>query len=217
MTGIWAVVPMKLTTQSKQRLATVLSPTQRQALALAMFTDVLTALRTARGLAGIAVVTVDPEVTRIARRAEARILTDGATEGHTGAVTAAARLLAGQHHAAMLALPGDIPLVQPTEIETLLAAHRAAPCAGLVPSHDRLGTNAVLLSPPDVLPLRFGEDSFAPHLALATSRGIPTHCHDLPGIALDIDTPADLETFLAADAPTNARLVLRPDTSQQKR
>jgi 2-phospho-L-lactate/phosphoenolpyruvate guanylyltransferase len=214
MTPVCAVIPMKHTTHSKQRLAAILTAPQRRHLALAMFTDVLAALRATRGLTSIAVVTTDPDVTRIAQHAGARIITQGATEGHTAAVTAAAAILAAEHQT-MLALPGDIPLVTPAEIETLLAAHHPAPCAGLVPAHDRRGTNAVLLSPPDILPLRFGNDSFAPHLALAQARNIPTHCHDLPGIALDIDTPADLHAFRPLGAHTHTGRQLTEWTKEE--
>jgi 2-phospho-L-lactate guanylyltransferase len=205
---IWAVVPVKRTTGSKQRLSGVLNPTLRQRLAIAMATDVLIALSAVRDLAGIAVVTVDPEVTELARRFGARIITDGAIEGHTGAVLAAARLLSSEHRGGMLSVPGDIPLVTPAEIETLLASHGTAPCFGIVPAHDRRGSNAVLLSPPLAVPLRFGDDSFQPHVASVTALGIPIHCHDLPGIALDIDTPADLTAFLRVNAETHARTLL---------
>jgi 2-phospho-L-lactate guanylyltransferase len=64
------------------------------------------------------------------------------------------------------------------------------------------------MSPPDVVPLRFGDDSFFPHLEAARGRGIaPTVLH-LPGIALDIDNPADLAHFVALGSRTRAGLWL---------
>ena len=53
-----------------------------------------------QALAGILVVTVDPVATSLAGRYGARIVTDGARDGHTGAVTAAARVLAREGRAA---------------------------------------------------------------------------------------------------------------------
>ena len=108
----------------------------------------------------------------------------------------------------MLTLPGDIPLVTSVEIGRVLAAHRPAPSFTIVPSHDERGSNAILMSPPDAVTLRFGEDSFVPHLAAAEDRGIaPTVLH-LPGIALDIDNPADLAHFARLRSRTRAGRLL---------
>ncbi|HEX3536025.1 MAG TPA: 2-phospho-L-lactate guanylyltransferase [Stellaceae bacterium] len=211
--GIWAVVPVKETEGAKQRLAAVLSPQQRQALALAMLEDVLAALAAAPGLAGIALVTVDPDAIRLARRCGAECLPDGAREGPTGAVTAAAQRVAASGADGMLAVPGDIPLVTANEIAQLLAAHRPAPSFTIAPSHDEMGSNAVLMSPADAVPVRFGDDSFFPHLAAAKARGLaPTVLH-LPGIALDIDNPADLAHFARLGSRTRAGLWLAENAS----
>jgi 2-phospho-L-lactate guanylyltransferase len=107
-----------------------------------------------------------------------------------------------------LTVPGDIPLATADEIAQLLAAHRAAPSFTIAPSHDERGSNAVLCSPPDAVPLRFGEDSFYPHLKAAESRGIRPAVLRLPGIALDIDTPEDLVAFAARRSTTRASAFL---------
>ena len=83
------------------------------------------------------------------------------------AVAAAARLLAAEGCPGMLTVPGDIPLVTTAEITQLLAAHRPAPAFTIAPSRDERGSNAIICSPPDAVPLRFGEDSFFPHLRAA--------------------------------------------------
>ena len=122
--GVWAVVPVKELDRAKERLAPVLPPERRRALMLAMLEDVLTALAATAGLSGLAVVTVDAAACRLAARYGARIIETGARDGHSGAVAAAARLLAVEGSSGMLTLPGDIPLVTPAEITQLLAAHR---------------------------------------------------------------------------------------------
>src|SRR5262249_8425134 len=132
----------------------------RQQLMLAMLEDVLAALADAPGLAGRLLVTADPAAQRLASRYGFDWLTDGAADGHTGAVAAAARHLAATGVAGMLTVPGDIPLVTAAEIAQLIAAHRPAPAFTIAPSHDELGSNAVIVSPPDAVPLRFGDNSF---------------------------------------------------------
>jgi 2-phospho-L-lactate guanylyltransferase len=194
---LWAVVPVKELDRAKERLSCVLAPPLRQALMLAMLEDVLAALAATPGLGGIAVVTVDPRAARLAGRYGARRVETGARDGHSGAIAAAARLLAEEGRAGMLALPGDVPLVTPDEILALIAAHRPAPAFTIAPSRDERGSNAILCSPPDAVPLRFGADSFLPHLRAAEACGICPTVRHLPGLALDIDTPEDLAAFAA--------------------
>lgn len=191
----WAILPVKEMAGAKQRLSAILSPTERIALMQVMLRDVLAALFAARGLAGIALVTLDPWTQDLARQHGARIITDGAREGHTGAVIAAAKRLAGEGVQAMLTVPGDIPAVQAAEIEVVVQAASAAPAFIIAPAHDEQGSNAILMSPPDAVPLRFGEDSYFPHLAAARGLGITPQILRLSGIAMDIDHPADLVRF----------------------
>src|SRR3984957_1507248 len=156
-------------------------------------------------LAGVLVVTIDPAAASLAARYGARIVTEGAREGHTGAVTAAARLLVREGWAGMMTMPGDIPRLSPAEIAATLAAHRAAPAFTIVPAHDDLGSNMIVCSPPDAVSLRFGEDSFYPHLDAARDRGIDPLIVRHPGIGMDIDHPVDLISFLRMSPPVPTR------------
>ena len=137
-----------------------------------MLEDVLAALADVSGLAGRLLVTTDAAAIDLAARYGAEWQAEGAADGHTGAVAAAARRLARERRGGMLTLPGDIPLVTADEIARLVAAHRPAPSFTIAPSHDEQGSNAIMLSRPDAVPLRFGDDSFFPHLAAAEARGI---------------------------------------------
>ncbi|HZZ25707.1 MAG TPA: 2-phospho-L-lactate guanylyltransferase [Roseiarcus sp.] len=198
-------MPVKEFEGAKQRLSSVLSPGERRLLATIMIEDVLDAVSTVRELAGVLVVTIDPAATSLAARYGARIVTEGAREGHTGAVTAAARLLVREGQAGMMTMPGDIPLLKSAEIAATLKAHRAAPAFTIVPAHDDLGSNTIICSPPDAVPLRFGEDSFYPHLDAARARGIDPLIVRQPGIGMDIDNPVDLVTFLKTSPPQPTR------------
>jgi len=200
--SVHAVVPVKAFAAAKQRLAEFLSPSQRQALALAMLEDVLAALA-ACDLASVIVVTADPAAACLAGAFGARVWRDGAEDGHTGAVAAAAARLARQG-AGMLTVPADIPLVRPEDIAALLAAGPFA----IAPSRDERGSNAVLVTPADRVPLRFGEDSFRPHLAAARARGLEPRILHRPRLALDLDRPADVAAFLEIPSRTRTRALL---------
>jgi 2-phospho-L-lactate guanylyltransferase len=200
---------MKDTTNSKFRLRDALSKKLRRQLALAMFEDVLATLTGCRGLAGIIVVTPDVAVMGRAAAYGADFITDGAREGQTGAVTAAARRLAREGKGAMLTIPGDVPLVTPEEIAQIIAAHDRTPDFIIAPAHDERGSNAILCSPPDAVPLKFGDDSFLPHLEGARQAGLEPKILRLPGLGLDIDNPANLAAFLKIPSNTRARALLR--------
>jgi 2-phospho-L-lactate/phosphoenolpyruvate guanylyltransferase len=205
---ICAVVPLKDTSAAKQRLAGVLSAAQRQQLALAMFEQVMATLARVRELAGVRVVTVDPAGAAIAGRHGAQVSVAHASDGHTAAVAAAARQLAAEGFG-LLALPADIPLLEPEDIRQLIAAHRGPRAFTIVPARDRRGSNAVICTPAAAVPLRFGDDSFLPHLAAARACGIEPLVVQLPRIALDIDTPDDLAQLLEARSVTRAHALLR--------
>jgi len=191
----WAILPVKEMVGAKQRLAPLLSPEERIALMQVMLRDVLAALSVTQGLAGIAVVTLDPWAEALARQYGAQIITEGAREGHTGAVTAAAAVLQAGGIAAILTMPGDIPAVKTHEVEALLTTASASPAFIIAPAHDEQGSNAILMAPPDAVKLRFGEDSYFPHLAAARAAGIAPQILRLPGIAMDIDHPEDIARF----------------------
>ena len=198
MMDVWAAVPVKAFNGAKQRTASLLTPEQREVLAATMLQDVLSALAGAKQLAGIVVNTVDPVAAELARRYGARVVSEGALDGHTGAVNGMARILAAEGKGGLLTMPGDIPRVTSAEIDAVVASGRGEPSFTIVPAHDELGSNAVLCAPPFSVKLRFGDDSYFPHLQAARSRGIEPTIVRLPGIGLDIDHPVDLRAFIAA-------------------
>lgn len=193
---IWAIVPVKEIEGAKQRLSDFLSPDQRRTLAATMLRDVLRTLVQVKELGGIAVVTLDPHAIELAEKLGARVITEGARDGHTGAVTAGGRVLLREGRAGMLTVPGDIPRIQADEVRAVIAAHLPGPSFTIAPAHDEKGSNAVLLIPPDSVRLRFGDDSYFPHLAAARQAGIEPTIVPVPGIGMDIDHPVDLAMFL---------------------
>ena len=206
--GVHAVVPVKDLGNAKQRLAGVLGQPERTALFRAMLEDVLEALAGAASVARIVLVTRDAQAMALARRYDAECLVEPENRGHTAAVEFAAGTLAARGAEALLQVPGDIPRVTSGEIEAVVAAHAPAPAVTIAPSRDHRGSNAVLCSPPDVFPFRFGDDSFHPHLAAARAMGVEPAVVERPGIGLDIDTPGDLEAFLASPSDTRAYRLL---------
>jgi 2-phospho-L-lactate guanylyltransferase len=217
---MWAVLPVKDFADSKQRLSPVLTPAQRNALFRAMLDDVLAMLASVRGLDGVVVVTREMGAAARARLYGMRVIDEAENRGQSAAVATAARILAGEDADGIITVPGDAPLANAAEIERVLAAHGNAPSMTIVPSHDRRGSNCIAVSPPNLIDFRFGHDSFEPHLAEARKAGIEANVIDLPGLALDIDTPEDLQELLRHRASTRAHTLLArsgiADTFQQE-
>jgi 2-phospho-L-lactate guanylyltransferase len=198
--NIAALIPVKGFRNAKQRLAPLLGNGARELLAETMFRDVLQQVRTAHGLSGTFVVTSNDRVASIAAAAGAEVLREQAENGETAAVDFARSEMKNAGWEAALILPGDLPLLRAADVENILAQipdGGGLPFALLVPSHDRKGTNALLLAPPDVIKLRFGYDSFAFHMGQARAPGLPIRFIENERVALDIDEPKDLERFLS--------------------
>lgn len=194
----WGVLPLKSPEHAKTRLAPALRPEERRKLFRIMAEDVLAAMVEADGLEGTVVVTRDIWAQALAEKYGAAILVESENRGQSPAVRDAVALLAGARAGTALALPGDVPLVLPAEIDRVLAAHGPAPAVTMTPAADGRGTNCVACSPPDAIPFHFGHDSFRPHKSEARALGIePRIVAGLPGIALDVDKPEDLRMLLA--------------------
>jgi len=200
--NIWAILPVKDSDRAKERLASCFGPEFRRGLVQAMVEDVLSALAAAPGLAGIAVVTCDAWVAALARVYGAAVFEDGARDGYTGAVMAACRRLASEGKDGVLCVPADIPGITALEVGRLLEFHRPGRAFTIVPAHDKRGSNAILMTPPDLMPLAYGADSFVLHLANARRIGIDPQVVELPGIGLDIDTPHDIDLLARVPAAT---------------
>jgi 2-phospho-L-lactate/phosphoenolpyruvate guanylyltransferase len=209
MPTIWAVLPVKEFAGAKQRLAGRFSPEFRRALAATMVEDVLAALAGSRRLSGIVMVTCDPDAAALGRRYGAEICARGATAGHTAAVLAGGRDVDARGADGMLALPGDVPGVTAEELDALVAGHGAAPSFSIVPAHDARGSNAIVATPPDVVPLAYGDDSFLPHLAAARAAGVEARARAFPGIGLDVDNPEDLFALADRGWPTRTGAFLK--------
>jgi 2-phospho-L-lactate guanylyltransferase len=197
---VTALIPVKGFSNAKQRLSPLLDAAERELLAEVMFRDVLKEVVKVRGLETY-VVTGDDKVAEIASSFGSRVIREQAEKGETGAVDFARLELKQLGREAVLIIPGDLPLVRRADIEEILAQIPEEPpllFALLVPSHDRMGTNALLLAPPDIIQLRFGYDSFSYHASQVSARGLPLRFMENERIALDIDEPKDLERFLSS-------------------
>jgi len=186
-----AVLPVKRFADAKQRLAPGIGSTHRAELAAAMLEDVLEAIDAARSIERTIVVTSEPRAIELARASGAELIADPDEGGHSGAALAGIARAQQLDAERVVLLPIDCPLLAPRELEHLLTGMPERYVA-IVPDRHGTGTNALALAPPDAIEPSFGEGSCARHVAAARATGIPFGVEELPSLALDLDTPADV-------------------------
>jgi 2-phospho-L-lactate guanylyltransferase len=202
------LVPVKNLSSAKQRLSPILNPEERFALAQAMCEDVLQTLADWPSHPAVVVVTSDPFARALATRFNFDVIADDENGGETSAIAMATALCCERGARSTLVIPADIPLIESADLKKIAAA---APPQGAVLVTDAAGrgTNAVWRSPADLFPLRFGNDSFLPHLASARATGLPCVVLDLPSMARDVDRPEDLHELAAATGERRAQKLAR--------
>lgn len=204
---MWALLPVKRFAAGKSRLAAVLSARQRAELTCHMLNDVLHALRHARCVEGIMVLSNEPGIDELLRAAGL----ERYPEAHEGCLNRSLMAAAAAVPASverLLILPSDVPAAHAADIEILGQAHDALSHAcneGVVlcPATVDGGTNALLGSLPLAIPLQFGEDSLARHLDSARHKGVSAQVIARQGLTRDMDRPDDLDWL--ADSPHAGR------------
>lgn len=192
-----AILPVKRFGEAKRRLAAGLDQDRRRALAAAMLGDVLEAIGAARRVERTIVISGDPLARELAAGAGAEVLPDAKDEGHVAAALSGIARAEAEGARCVVLLPADCPLLEPRELDHLLTGV-PAPYVAIVPDRHGEGTNALLLSPPGAIRPAFGEGSRGRHEAAAREASAPFAVEELPSLALDLDTPADLIAFTRA-------------------
>ena len=196
---MWALLPVKRLQGAKKRLSPILSEDERSGLARAMLTDVLAALEAADNLDGIAIVTDDEDAIQMGEAAGHTILKEPDAGGLNGALSHGLQALMNKGARSVFIIHGDVPAVMAGELVEFPG-----------------GTNGMVLSPPDCIPMLYGKDSANKHVAMADQMDIPVEHVALEGLGLDIDHPEDLLAFLN-QAPEGATMDYLLATGLDKR
>ena len=187
------LLPVKDFKDSKQRLIPALDPATRAGLARAMLKDVLSAVAKARTPQRVVIFTAADEVIELARSFGFDCIVEKCVAGHSAAVNTTVEELATTS-SRILSIAADLPRLVPSEVDFALEV--ASDPITLIPSRNWTGTNGVVFISPARIAMEYGEGSFRRHLSKAAAAGFRSDVMDLPGIAFDMDTPDDLQSFL---------------------
>jgi 2-phospho-L-lactate guanylyltransferase len=204
---IVAIVPAKALDQAKQRLAVLLSESERRQLALAMLEDVITALKAVPRIGAVRVVSPDEEVLSAAERLGATAVLEPETiRGINQALNHARDTLPGGVDGIVVVL-ADVAAIAPEDIETALDLLPSETGMVICPSHDK-GTSLLLVRPPGAVTFRFGRDSFQNHKREAAARGLALEVLRIDSLARDVDEPDDLLALLERPGDSTTRRLL---------
>ncbi|MEZ5744084.1 MAG: 2-phospho-L-lactate guanylyltransferase [Sphingomonadaceae bacterium] len=189
----WAIIPIKATFDSKSRLAGVLEPDERQALAVAMVGRVVAAAQASNAIDRVCL--LGPS--RLGLSEDIPLLDDPGT-GLNPAVSQALDQVATHAPHRVIFIHGDLPLVSPDDLTAL--ARVTGDSIAIAPDRHRTGTNALSLPLPEArgFAFAFGPDSFHLHKAEGDRLGLPVEVIESRGLESDIDEPDDYFAFCEA-------------------
>lgn len=206
--SVWAIVPFKGAENAKRRLSPRLSATVRSRLALAMLNDVLNALVEAKSVDGILLTSRATEAKSIAEKWNVTLYRDKAHTLVDALTYAGDRVKNGLNATTAIIVPGDVPLITGTDVDHVLHYHADVT---IVPDSHKIGTNALVCTPPNAFPLIFDGRSYHPHIEAATRSGLQVRSVQSDAFAVDVDTADDLLLVHASTGESRTRKLLRSD------
>ena len=208
--SVWALVPFKGANNAKRRLASKLSSEARALLVLAMLDDVLEALKDSEKVDEVLLVSRSEEAKFIAQKWQINLYRD---QAHTlvDALTEAGEKLLNDYHAqTAIIVPGDVPLITGKDVDHVLGYHADV---SIVPDGHKIGTNALVCTPPNAFPLVFDGRSYHPHIDAATRAGLRVRTVYSEAFALDVDVAEDLVRVRSSNKNSRTRCLLRSNSS----
>ncbi|MFZ5819225.1 MAG: 2-phospho-L-lactate guanylyltransferase [Chloroflexota bacterium] len=189
---LWAIVPVKPLRRGKSRLASALSEDERTHLNRLLLEHTLTTLAGLKEVEQVLVVSRDPHALTIAREHGARTVRENGSPHLNTALTRATVVAQVYASRGVLVLPADLPLLARDDILALIARATDPPVVVIAPDRHEKGTNALLISPANLIEYNFGDNSFKRHCERARKAGARLEIVSLPSLALDLDLPEDL-------------------------
>jgi 2-phospho-L-lactate guanylyltransferase len=193
---IWAIVPCKPFKLAKSRLASILTPAERQALSRKLFQHTLEVLSATPGLGQILVVSADEDALDLAAGFSAAILPEMDTPGLNISLERARDYLRTQPADALMVIPADLPAMQPASLQPVLAALSDMQTIVLAPDRRQTGTNLLAMPIQYAQPFAFGEHSFMVHRQLAERAQMTVKIMKDSALAFDLDLPEDYQLLL---------------------
>jgi len=196
--GVWVIIPVKPLNRAKSRLSQVLTPEQRQQLAETMLRHVLSVVQPVSQVMGTLVISRDGRALAIAREYGARTVQESGAPELNSALMRATQVVARWKGEAVLILPADLPLIAAEDITGIIEMGGHSARAGVIATDQHQdGTNALFIRPPGLIKYAYGTGSYERHKQLVGDAGVDVKVYESERLLLDIDMPADLQSYNA--------------------
>ena len=114
----------------------------------------------------------------------------------------------------ILILPSDLPLMTPKDLGKLINLSNGEKKLVVVPDHYQSGTNALLISDPDLIQPCFGFGSFRKHTRQALEKNAELVVYLNENIQWDLDTSLELYRIINTQPEISILSQLRKEISQ---
>lgn len=194
--SVWVIIPVKPLRLAKSRLASILTPEQRQRFAETMLRHVLSVTRVVPQVTGTLVISRDNRVLSIAREYGAKTVQESGQPELNAALMRATHILHSWRSESVLILPADLPLIEPQDVSGIIrAAGYDYESVVLATDRNRDGTNALFIRPPGLIPYAYGPGSYQRHAVMARDAGAVVNTYESERLLYDIDLPEDIANF----------------------
>lgn len=199
--ALWAIVPVKPLRRGKSRLAKVISADERADLNQYLLEHTIQVLAGIEEIEHVLVISRDTAALALARDLGARTVQENGNPDLNTALSRAVEIARSSGTCGILVVPADLPRLNPEDIRKILSYRKQSPVVVIAPDRKKQGTNALLVSPPDLIEFKYGPGSFEKHSQAALEAGARLEICHLPALELDLDEPDDL-ALIEADLRT---------------
>ena len=189
---LWAILPVKPLTKGKSRLHGCLEAEEVCNLNRCLFEETFQKLKACSEIDHILVVSQDETVLEYTLQSGGVALKENLQSSLNDAVSQALAFILETEPGMVLIVPADLPWMTEEDLEELIRFHRDGQFMIIVPDQKQWGTNAILLSNPNLLTPQYGRRSFQKHAQQAASLSVELIVWLNKNIQRDLDTPQDL-------------------------
>ena len=208
---VWVIIPVKPLKLAKSRLATVITPEQRQEFAQSLLRHTLEVVQSVPQVAGTLVISRDTKALAIARDFKAYTVMESGAPELNAALMRATQVVAGWHAEAVLVLPSDLPLLTSEDVSAIIQLGKDDRSMVIATDQHEDGTNAMMSRPPGLFTYAYGPGSYRRHIELAKQAGAAIKFYHSERLLLDVDLPEDLEKYIQMTSGSSGKIeVFKP-------
>jgi 2-phospho-L-lactate guanylyltransferase len=209
----WAILPVKRYSVGKSRLRNIFSETELVELNQQLFESTFTKLQETPGIDKILVVSREEHALAWCEAHGGVALLEDDPSTLNSAIKQAQRFVCYHDRGRIMILPSDLPLMAPKDLRQLLGLADGERKLVIVPDHYQRGTNALVMSDPQLIEPRFGSGSFRKHTRQGLKKNTELVIYLNENIQWDLDTSLELCRIINTQPEITLLSQLRKETS----